>query len=217
VRIEGLDPFDLSGPSFSALLRRAAPDLSGQWLPASGQEGHAPDLRPLEHIEGTTVLALLLTACGGDDGDGTAADVACGVGEVDGDLSFYNWSDYMDPDLVAAFEEEYDVTVTQDFYPSNEELFARVEAGGAQYDVIIPSDYMVDIMIQEDLLLALDFDAIPNAANIDDDFAQPPYDPDLAFSVPYQWGTTGIGVNLDVVGEDVEPSWDLLFDEAVAS
>lgn len=165
------------------------------------------------------VLALALSACGNDGGaggDGEAAAASCEVGETDGDLAFYNWSDYMDPALIDAFEEEYGITVTEDFYPSNEELFARVESGGAQYDVIVPSDYMVDIMIQEELLLALDFDAIPNADNIDDDFTSPPYDPDLAFSVPYQWGTTGLGVNLDVVGEDVEPSWDLVFDPEAA-
>jgi spermidine/putrescine-binding protein len=164
------------------------------------------------------VFALALSACGGGDGDGggDAEAAACEVGETDGDLAFYNWSDYMDPALIDAFEEEYGVTVTEDFYPSNEELFARVESGGAQYDVIVPSDYMVDIMIQEELLLALDHDALSNLDNIDDDFTDPPYDPGLAFSVPYQWGTTGLGVDLDVTG-DVEPSWDLLFDAEVAS
>jgi spermidine/putrescine transport system substrate-binding protein len=147
--------------------------------------------------------------------DGDAEAAACEVGETDGDLAFYNWSDYMDPALIDAFEEEYGITVTEDFYPSNEELFARVESGGAQYDVIVPSDYMVDIMIQEELLLALDQDALTNLGNIDDDFTDPPYDPGLEFSVPYQWGTTGLGVDLDVTG-DVEPSWDLLFDAEVA-
>jgi spermidine/putrescine-binding protein len=174
-----------------------------------------------------TAVALVLSACGDeadveeevDAGDGeteeAAADEACEVDEIDGDLNLYNWSEYMDPELIERFESEYDVSVTEDFYPSNEELFARVESGGAQYDVIVPSDYMVDIMIQEDLLLPIDFSAVPNVDNLDDDFAAPPYDPDLEFSVPYQWGTTGLGVDLDVV-DDVEPSWDLLFDPDVA-
>jgi spermidine/putrescine transport system substrate-binding protein len=168
---------------------------------------------------GAAVVALVLTACGGGDGDAdgdAAAAGECEVGATDGDLNLYNWADYMDPDLLAQFEEEFGVEVTEDVYPSNEELFARVESGGAQYDVIVPSDYMVDIMIQESLLMELDFDAIPNVDNIDEDFAAPPYDPDLAFSVPYQWGTTGLGVNLSVVG-DVEPSWDLVFDPEVAN
>ena len=165
---------------------------------------------------GATALALVLTACGGGDDPDTAVAAACEVGEVDGDLNLYNWADYMDPALLDQFEEEYGASVTEDVYPSNEELFARVESGGAQYDVIVPSDYMVDIMIQEELLMAIDFDAVPNVANVDPDFATPPYDPDLEFSVPYQWGTTGLGVNLAVVG-DVEPSWDLVFDPDVAS
>ncbi len=181
-------------------------------------------LRRMRMMAVPTALVLVVAACGGDDaadddgadGEAAAPEAGCEVGEVDGDLSFYNWSEYMDPDLIAAFEAEYDVTVTEDFYPSNEELFARVEAGGAQYDVIVPSDYMVDIMIQESLLMALDFDAIPNAANIADDFTSPPYDPGLEFSVPYQWGTTGIGVDLSVTGE-VEASWALMFDEATAT
>jgi spermidine/putrescine-binding protein len=160
-------------------------------------------------------LALVATACGGGNGDAAASAEDCEVGATDGDLAFYNWSDYMDPELIDAFEEEYGITVTEDFYPSNEELFARVESGGAQYDVIVPSDYMVDIMIQEELLLPINFDAVPNVANIDEDFTSPPYDPDLEFSVPYQWGTTGLGVNLDVIG-DVEPSWDLVFDPDTA-
>jgi spermidine/putrescine transport system substrate-binding protein len=164
---------------------------------------------------GAAVVALVLTACGGDGGDVAAAG-DCELGETDGDLNLYNWADYMDPELLAQFEEEFGVEVTEDVYPSNEELFARVESGGAQYDVIVPSDYMVDIMIQESLLMGLNFEAIPNVENIDDDFAAPPYDPDLEFSVPYQWGTTGLGVNTAIVG-DVEPSWDLVFDPEVAS
>jgi hypothetical protein len=93
---------------------------------------------------------------------GTTADAepprpsSCEVGETDGDLLFYNWSDYMDPDLIDAFEEEYGVSVTEDFYTSNEALLAQIRAGGADYDVIVPSDYMVEIMIEEGLLLPLD-------------------------------------------------------------
>jgi hypothetical protein len=81
--------------------------------------------------------------------------------------------------------------VVEDFYPSNEEMLARVVAGGAQYDVVVPSDYMIEIMIEDGLLLPLTRDAIPNLANVDEDFIDPPYDPGLQFSVPYLWGTTG--------------------------
>jgi spermidine/putrescine-binding protein len=179
-------------------------------------------------IATVAIGAMALAACGREVG-GTAAQgdepgggeggetVACQPGETDGDLVFYNWSDYIDPDLVTAFEDEFGVTVTEDFYPSNEELLAKVQSGGSGYDVIVPSDYMVNIMRDENLLLELNRDAIPNASNVAGEFSDPPYDPGNVFSLPYQWGTTGLGVNLEAVGEDVEATWDLIFDPDVAS
>jgi spermidine/putrescine-binding protein len=159
--------------------------------------------------------ALVVAACGGGSGSDVAA-VDCELGQVDGDLRFYNWSDYMNPELIDAFKAEYGVNVIEDFYPSNEELFARVAEGGAQYDVIVPSDYMVGIMIEEGLLLPIDRGAVPNWVNVAEEFLSPPYDPDLAFSMPYQWGTTGLGVNVGLLG-DVEPTWALIFDPAIAA
>jgi spermidine/putrescine-binding protein len=152
------------------------------------------------------------------DGDGGQAPdaVECEPGETDGDLLLYNWSEYMDPDLLTRFSEEFDVQATEDTYTSNEALLAQIRAGGADYDVIIPSDYMVEIMVEEGLLLPLDRDAITNADNVDDTFASPPYDPDLAYSMPYQWGTTGIGLDTEAVGADPEPTWGWLFDPDMA-
>ena len=163
------------------------------------------------------VAALTLTAaaCGDDSSAGAPAAVECVAGQTDGDLLLYNWNDYMDPDIIADFEAEFGVSVIEDFYPSNEEMLARVVAGGAQYDVVVPSDYMIEIMREDDLLLPLTRDAIPNISNVDDEFADPPYDPLLAFSVPFLWGTTGLGVNVELLG-DVEPSWALVFDPEVA-
>jgi len=158
-------------------------------------------------------LTLLAAACGSDD---VTQAVECQPGETDGDLRLYNWTDYIDPGLVEDFEIEFGVEVIQDYYPSNEELQARVVAGGAQYDVIVPSDYMIEIMIEDDLLLPLTRAAVPNIANVDADFIDPPYDPGLVHSVPYLWGTTGLGVNVDLVG-DVDPSWALVFDPEVAT
>jgi spermidine/putrescine-binding protein len=169
------------------------------------------------------VAALFLSACADDgDGDGNGdgdavAAAECEAGETDGDLVFYNWSDYIDPELITQFEEEAGVSVTSDYYPSNEELLAKVQAGGSGYDVIVPSDYMVNIMREEELLMELNNDAIPNASNVAEEFSDPPYDPGNTFSKPYQWGTTGLGVDLSVVGEDVQPSWDLIFDPETAS
>jgi spermidine/putrescine-binding protein len=173
--------------------------------------------------------ALALTSCGRevgedtadggattDDGGEAAAAAGCEPGEVDGDLLLYNWSEYMDPDLLSAFSDEYGVTATEDTFTSNEALIAQIRAGGADYDVIVPSDYMVEIMIEEGLLLELDHDAIPNRENVADEFTDPPYDPDLRYSMPFQWGTTGLGVDTEATGPDPDPTWGWLFDEELA-
>jgi spermidine/putrescine-binding protein len=174
------------------------------------------------------LLALVTAACGGNgeaadggsDDSGTAAEagdtVECEVDQVDGDLNFYNWSEYMDPELITAFEAQYSVDIVEDFYESNEAMLAQVDAG-VSWDVIVPSDYMVGVMIANDLLLPLDKDAIPNIANLAERFQSPPYDPELAYTAAYQYGTTGLGVNTAIVGEDFEPSWSLLFDPALTT
>ncbi len=80
-------------------------------------------------------------------------------------------------------------------------MLAQIQTGQV-YDLIVPSDYMVSIMITDGLLLPLQKDAIPNIENLGEDFRSPPYDPDLTYSVGYQWGTTGLGVDTEVVGTD---------------
>jgi spermidine/putrescine-binding protein len=179
-------------------------------------------------IASLTVFAVFVAACGGDgeaeSPDGTAADggespegatgANCALDEVDGDLNFYNWSEYMDPDLVTAFEEQYQVDVVEDFYESNEALLAQMQAG-AVYDLIVPSDYMVGIMIQNGLLAPLNTEAVPNLANLAAQFTELPYDPGPEYSAAYQYGTTGLGVNKSVVGEDFDRSWSLIFDPAL--
>ena len=160
-------------------------------------------------------LTLTAAACGGDSSADAPQAAACVAGQTDGDLLLYNWNDYMDDDIIADFEAEFGVRVVQDFYPSNEEMLARVVAGGAQYDVVVPSDYMIELMIEDGLLLPLTRVAVPNIANVATEFADPPYDPGLGFSVPFLWGTTGLGVNVELLG-DVEPSWALVFDPEVA-
>jgi spermidine/putrescine-binding protein len=193
-----------------------------------------PNLNPFRQwLAVIAVLALAGCSAGGEDSAETAegpaetaeeeaepaseaVGVACEVGEVDGDLSLFNWSDYLPPGLIAAFEDEYGVAVIEDFYPSNEEMLAKVQAGGATYDVVVPSDYMVSIMIEEELLLEIDHELVPNHVNLYAEFLDPPYDEGSRYSMPFQWGTSGLGVNLDVVGTDVEPSWALVFDPEVA-
>ncbi len=169
--------------------------------------------------------ALFVVACGDDDsgGDAAAPDggggdaTTCAVDQTDGDLALYNWSEYIDPDLISSFEDQYSVSVTEDFYPSNEEMLARIQ-GGATFDVIVPSDYMVSVMIDEGLLMPIQKDAVPNLSNLADRFAADlPYDPKGEYSVPYQWGTTGLGVDLAVVGEDVPHTWGLIFDPELSA
>lgn len=171
----------------------------------------------------SVVLAsLLLAACGGSDADVQAAADECEAGEVDGDLNLYNWTEYIPygsiaedfevDDLIAGFEEEYGVTVTLSEYESNEAMLQQVEAGGAPYDLVVPSDYMVSLMADSDLLVELNKDAIPNLSNLDPTFTNLPFDPDGAYSVPYQWGTTGIGFSYDVIDDSAGISWAIIFD-----
>lgn len=170
------------------------------------------------------LLMLFAAACGDGDSDTTAAGgdggttettaptaSACEADQVDGDLAFYNWSEYIDPDLITEFEETFGVDVVETFYESNEAMLAQIQAG-VVYDLIVPSDYMISIMIEDGLLYELDKEALTNLGNLDPQFVNPPYDPTSSYSVAYQWGTTGLGVDLAVVGEDFEESWGLVFD-----
>jgi len=150
------------------------------------------------------LLSLILTAaCQGSGGKTT-------------ELHLYNWSEYIDPEIFDAFEAETGIKVVEDTFSSNEELLAKIQAGAAGYDLIVPSDYMVEIMISEGLLAELNHDNIPNIANLSTLFQNPPYDPGLQYCIPYQWGTTGIGYNSDYFDEAPD-SWAYLFDPALAS
>jgi spermidine/putrescine transport system substrate-binding protein len=111
------------------------------------------------------------------------------------------------------FQKQTGIKVTQDFFSSNEELLAKLQAGGTGYDVIVPSDYMVSIMIKSDILEPLDMSKIPNFKNVGENYKGLPYDPKNEYSVPYQWGTTGILYNKAKLGT-LEPSWDPMWDPA---
>ena len=143
-------------------------------------------------------------------GGGNGGDGGNGGGGGGNKLNFYNWSDYVAESTLPDFEEKTGAKVTQDTYGSNEELLAKLQAGGTGYDVIIPSDYMVAIMSKSDVIQELDFSKLPNFDNIGKDFKGLPYDPENTYSVPYQWGTTGILYNKKEVGQ-IE-NWDPMFD-----
>jgi spermidine/putrescine transport system substrate-binding protein len=130
-----------------------------------------------------------------------------GGGPEEKKLSFYNWTEYVAKSTIPSFEKKTGIQVTQDFYTSNEELLAKLQAGGTGYDVIVPSDYMVEVMIKSDVIQPLDKSKIPNFKNIGENFKGLPYDPNNEYSVPYQWGTTGILYNKKEIGKQ-EESWD---------
>lgn len=161
-------------------------------------------------------LALVASACGGSDDEDDAAAAACEVGATDGDLALFNWAEYIDPDHLEAFATEFGISATMTTYDSNEAMQPIISAGNSGFDVIVPSDYMVDILIESGAVQALNFDVLPNTSNISADFKNPSYDPDQAYSVPYQWGYTGLAVNTAVVGTDFPRSWDIVFGEAAA-
>ena len=117
-------------------------------------------------------------------------------------------------DIIAAFEEKYPyINVNYSTYESNEALYSKLSGGGITVDVIIPSDYMIARLIQEDMLLPLDFDNIPNYVNVQENFKNTAYDPENKYSVPYTWGTVGIIYNSKYVDEADVTGWELLWNE----
>lgn len=135
-------------------------------------------------------------------------------------LRLFNWPDYMDPDLLREFEQTYGVRISVDYYDTNEALIAKLEAGGlGQYDLIVASDYAMEILLAGGMLETLDHANIPNLVNLDARFRELPFDPGNRYSVAYQWGTTGLGIRTDRinVSEDTPlDSWGLVFDPALA-
>lgn len=127
-------------------------------------------------------------------------------------LYLFNWSQYMDPAIIKQFEQKYHARVVQNYYGSLGEMYAKLQSGGdAQYDIVVPSNYFVPRLIGAKLVKKLDKSKIPNAHNVLDTFKNPSYDPGLDYSVPYQWGTTGIVYDKRAFPE-ADHSWSLLFD-----
>ena len=127
-------------------------------------------------------------------------------------ITVFNCFDYIDPSVIDQFEQETGITVKYANYTTNEEMYTKLEAGAGSYDVIFPSDYMIERMIKEDLLAELNMDAIPNSKNVMERLKNPSYDPENKFSVPYMWGTLGILYNTEMVDGEIT-SWSSLFDE----
>ena len=127
-------------------------------------------------------------------------------------LVVYNWGEYIDPEVLTIFEEETGIHVVYEEFETNEILYPKVSSGAIAYDVICPSDYMIQRMIENDLLAEIDFDNIPNIKNIGSQYMEQSkqFDPENKYSVPYCWGTVGILYNKTMVDEPVD-SWSILW------
>jgi spermidine/putrescine transport system substrate-binding protein len=127
-------------------------------------------------------------------------------------LTIFNWGDYIDATLVKQFEDETGIKVIYETFDSNEAMMTKIEQGGTTYDIAVPSEYMIDKMRQENLLIPLDHSKLPNLKNIDERFMDLPFDPENKFSVPYFWGTVGIVYNSTMLDGIEIDSWNDLWD-----
>lgn len=158
-------------------------------------------------ISGCIVLALcclMMVSCGENDGGAEAQNV----------VYVYNWGDYIDTDVLDQFEEETGIKVVYDEFETNESMYPKIASGTVKYDVIVPSDYMIAKMIDNDMLQKLDFDKLPNAKKyIGKKYYKQSeeFDPGNCYSVPYTWGVLGIMYNTKMVDEPVD-SWSILWD-----
>ncbi len=126
----------------------------------------------------------------------------------------YNWGEYLDPAVLDMFEEETGISVVYEEFETNESMYPKVQAGAVAYDVICPSDYMIQRMLENGLLAEINFDNIPNLKNIGEQYMEQSqaFDPENKYSVPYCWGTVGILYNKTMVDEPID-SWSILWDE----
>lgn len=148
------------------------------------------------------LMVLALAGCGGGNS---------GSEEV---VYVYNWGEYIDESVIPQFEEETGIKVVYDTFETNEAMYPIIEQGQAVYDVVCPSDYMIQKMIANDLLAEINFDNIPNLQYIGQAYmdASQGFDPENKYSVPYTWGTVGILYNTTMVDEPIT-SWSVLWDE----
>lgn len=169
------------------------------------------------------VMTLLLGACGGATPASDSADVAepseaaaesefvCPepnpkMEVTSTEFNLFVWTEYIPQDAIDCFEEVYGITVNRDEYSSNEELYAKLNAGGATYDLVQPTDYIVPLMIRQGLLEKLDKEKLPVLAGFDPKYLNLPFDPNNEYTIPYQAGTDAIVVNTDAV-ETMPTSW----------
>jgi len=169
------------------------------------------------------VASMLLSACGGGGAEPAATEPAASGGNVTSsgfecpepnprmevtstELNLFVWTEYFPQDMLDCFELVYDIQLNRDEYSSNEEMYAKLSAGGTTYDLAQPSDYFVGLMIRQGLLQELDHSKLPNMKNFDEGWMNRDFDPGNKYSIPYLAGTDAIVVNTDTV-ENVPQSW----------
>lgn len=140
---------------------------------------------------------FMLSGCGGS-GQSTEDAVAKYGSDT---LKFYNWGEYIGEDVIANFEKEYGVDVISEYFDSNEAMYTKLQAGD-KYDILVPSDYMIERLIREDMLQPIDKSVIPNLENLADGVKNLDYDPDNTYSVPYFWGDVGLVYNKNNVSKE---------------
>ena len=161
--------------------------------------------------------SLFLSGCSvrKDTSDSENSGSSTGSGSGDRVVNVCSWGEYIDESLIDQFEEETGIKVNYQTAESNEVLYSQLSMGGVDYDVIVPSDYMISQLIEEDMLAELNYDNIPNFEKIDDRFKNLSYDPENKYTVPYTWGTLGIIYNTAKVQEPIT-SWSAMFDPQYA-
>ena len=130
--------------------------------------------------------------------------LSAAAANAEGTLNIYNWGNYTNPEMIEKFEKQYGIDVTLDGYDSNETMLAKVKEGGSGYDIVVPGDYMVAIMVGEGLLAEINASGMENFKNLDPNWVDVYWDPGRKYSVPYQWGTTSFTVDSAVYGGDID-------------
>ena len=168
----------------------------------------------------TMAASLFLTGCGGSDyttmsGNGSDNNSGSSNGSGKRVVNVCSWGEYIDEDLIYQFEDETGIKVNYQTAESNEALYSLLKTGAGDYDVIVPSDYMIARLIDEGMLAELNYDNIPNYEKIGEQYKSLSFDPENKYTVPYTWGTLGIIYNSTMVDGDID-SWDAMFDEKYA-
>ena len=168
-------------------------------------------------------VSMVLSACGGGGGGGTANEPSTGGQKVTStgfvcpepnprievaskELNIFVWTEYFPQDMLDCFQRVYGIKLNRDEYSSNEEMYAKVSAGGTSYDLVQPTDYIVNLMIRKDLLQELDHSKLPNMGNLDPNWMNKDFDPGNKYTIPYLAGTDAIVYNADTVKE-LPQSW----------